>query len=138
MGGPFIAWQAASDGLVAVFLVVIFAVLVTLQGVLAGLAVGGTLRLLRGRVPAWVGLVAAVFAAFLFTSIVPWLGGRPIGMAAIMAGLPYTLSVAGLIPLTAVLRSRRQSTLPWVLGAGVLVGLVVHPWGEWVKVLYPG
>jgi len=139
VGGPFIASHVPDiEGGAAVFLVLFFAVMVSIQGVLAGLAVGSALRLLRGRVPAWAGLMAAVFAACVFTSIVPWLSGQRIGVESLMRGLPYTLAVAGLIPLTAVLRSRRQRTLPWMLGAGVLVGLVAHPWSEWVKVLYPG
>ena len=57
VGGPFIARGAAGlDGLQLAFMVAFFTVLVGVQGLLAGLAVGGVLRVLRGRVPAGLGL----------------------------------------------------------------------------------
>lgn len=115
------------------FWILFFVLLVGIQGLLAGLAVGGLLRFLRGRIPAGMGLMVAVVGAWAATSLVPWFLGGQVGLSSTLRGLPYTLAVTVLIPLLAVFRARGKKTLPWLAVAGLTVGVSLGPWAEVVR-----
>ena len=131
-GGALGATTPDLQGAVAmVTIVLMMSVLMGVQGCLAGLASGTLLRVLRGRVPAVVGVAIAVAGAWLATSLIPMVGGKFPALESSLRGLPLTLAVTALIPFMAVLRSRGRATLGWVLGAGVGVGALLLPWA-WV------
>ena len=100
-------------------------VLLGAAAVLAGAVAGLSLRALRGRVPALLGVFLAGTAVNLVGSTVsqalPWelLAGASVieGKAA-----PLSISIYLLIPLVTVLRWRDRSPLPWLLLAGALAG----------------
>lgn len=95
---------------------------------LAGAVAGGALRALRGKVSAAIGVFLAAMAVNMVGSFItvamPW---DRITSATIIEGkaAPLSLAVLLLIPLVAVLRSRRQSTFPWLMAAGALAGVLI-------------
>ena len=95
---------------------------------LAGAVAGVLLRVLRGKVPAVVGVLIAGMGVNLVGSLItvslPW---HRLASASIIEGkaAPLSLAVLLMIPVIAVLRWRKQPTLPWLTMAGVLAGLLI-------------
>jgi hypothetical protein len=95
-----------------------------LMGALSGLLVGGTLKTLRGRVPAAVGLLLAALGP-----------GLLYGLALVSADAPstklWTISLAWaamvvpLVPVAAVRRTRGQPTAVSNVLLGVLAGAII-------------
>ena len=102
--------------------------LLGLAATLAGAVAGGALRALRGKVSAVVGVLIAGmgvnFVGSMITLALPW---DRLATASIIAGKagPLSLAVLLLIPVVAVLRWREQSTLPWLVLAGALAGMLI-------------
>jgi len=99
-----------------------------LAATLAGAVAGGTLRALRGKVPAALGVLlsamAVNFTGSFITLSLPW---QRFATASIIEGkaAPLSLAVLLLIPVVAVFRWRKQSTLPWLTAAGALAGVLI-------------
>ena len=103
-------------------------ILLGFAATLAGAVAGGVLRVLRGKVPAVLGVLIAGMGVNLVGSLItvslPW---HRLASASIIEGnaAPLSLAVLLLIPVVAVLRWRKQSPLPWLTVAGALAGLLI-------------
>lgn len=96
-----------------------------LLGACAGLASGLVLRILRGTVPALVGILGAAFVGNLVPSMLVLMqpeGFNPLADLIRGQAGPLAIALTLLIPLAAVYRSRGQRTWPFMLLAGCLAG----------------
>jgi len=94
----------------------------------AGAAAGLFLRTFRGKMPAVLGVLLASCGANLVGSTLTIAAGEtfPATVSVIQGqATPLSLAVLCLIPVAAVLRWRRQNTLPWMLLFGVLAGTLI-------------
>ena len=103
--------------------------LIGFAGAAAGATAGMILRVLRGKISAVWGVFLAAFGANSIGSMVTVAAHNAIGAAAtsVLVGQaePLSLAVLLLIPVVAVLRWREQSTLPWMVLFGAIVGLLI-------------
>ena len=100
----------------------------TIQGILVGATIGATLRVLRGRVPAAIGVATATLAAVM-ASTLPGLmvGVEMLEPARFVRGLPMTIAVMAMVPLLAVFRAQQKPTMRWVLLVGAVAGALIVP-----------
>ena len=89
---------------------------------------GAILRSLRGKVPPVAGILAATFGGSWAGSMLTL--SRPEVFAFAGSALegragPLSLALILLIPCAAVFRSRDQPTLPWMVVAGIVAGVLI-------------
>jgi hypothetical protein len=99
--------------------------IMALEGAMSGLAAGAVLKLLRGRVPAALGLGLASIAAAVGASAWMFLD-LDINLAHWLTWTPiWALGVACMIPVTAVRRVQNRATVGWILKAGFATGILM-------------
>lgn len=95
-----------------------------LMGALSGLLVGGTLKTLRGRVPAVVGvLLAALGPGVLYGLVLATAHATPTKLWTI--AVAWAVMVVPLVPVAAVRRTRGEPTAASNVLLGVLAGAVI-------------
>lgn len=104
-------------------------VFIGLAGAVAGAVSGLILRTLRGTVSAaWGVFLAAMgtnFVGSMLTMTAHDLFHSPATEVIVGQAAPLSLAIWALIPLVAVLRWKRQSTLPWMVLFGTLAGILI-------------